>query len=40
MGTLPRLGACREYMPKDENAIFDIMNLLEDRLKHRHSTVA
>jgi len=28
-----------KYTPKDENAIFDIMNLLEDRLKHSNSAV-
>jgi vesicle coat complex subunit len=28
-----------KYVPKDENAVFDIMNLLEDRLKHSNSAV-
>lgn len=28
-----------KYKPKDENALYDIMNLLEDRLKHSNSAV-
>lgn len=28
-----------KYTPKDENGVFDIMNLLEDRLKHSNSAV-
>jgi AP-4 complex subunit beta-1 len=28
-----------KYQPKDENAVYDIMNLLEDRLKHSNSAV-
>lgn len=28
-----------KYRPKDENAMYDIMNLLEDRLKHSNSAV-
>jgi AP-4 complex subunit beta-1 len=28
-----------KYKPKDENSLYDIMNLLEDRLKHSNSAV-
>ena len=28
-----------KYTPRDENAVFDVMNLLEDRLKHSNSAV-
>jgi len=28
-----------KYQPKDESAVFDVMNLLEDRLKHSNSAV-
>lgn len=28
-----------KYTPKDENGVFDMMNLLEDRLKHSNSAV-
>ena len=33
------LDLCAKYTPKDEAAVFDIMNLLEDRLKHSNSAV-
>lgn len=33
------LDLAAKYTPKDENSVFDIMNLLEDRLKHSNSAV-